>query len=562
MQRKRTVKVFRTERTGVSNGLWSFVVWVLVLLTGGFARAQTVQQSFDLKAGWNAVYLEIDAEPSVLDDVLAGLAVNSVWVRDDGGNGERNSDCAEESGDAACLASTETGWHVWFPMDAPQHVIRSLRDLSGGRVYLIEMAEPAPLSVSGRPNVTVTRWRKGFDLGGFHVVSRAENAPTFATYLGASSVHQDADIFEVDADGALSRVSDPGATQITPGRGYWVSTARNAVYDGPVRIDSRSLRGAEFRPGTAEHFIEIENLNGALNTVTLTNTATLAPEGASAQRDSGETKLKWYDFGDGASAQWHALDSVNVELKSRGTSGAKRTIRLGVDRTEASQGGLEADGQDSYEGLLRVTDESGYRRWIPVASRGGGQGGLWVGDVTVNQVRSLTSGDAAPTPTASDFVFRIIIHRGASEYVLLREAVLVYREVEQDHVLVTPSCFDLLEGSGPSPRVSSANFAFDGDIEMTGDFATQLEASIATAATDSLNPFLHPFNPIHAEGFATTRNISLRFDPDGGGDPEWGVTRLAGTYEEILLGLHRSQIEARGRFDLRRVSSIGTLCGP
>jgi len=54
----------------------------------------------------------------------------------------------------------------------------------------------------------------------------------------------------------------------------------------------------------------------------------------------------------------------------------------------------------------------------------------------------------------------------------------------------------------------------------------------------------------------------MRAMPSGGGDPEWGVTRLAGTYDERVIGLHRNQIEATGRFELRRVSAVDTLCGP
>jgi hypothetical protein len=120
----------------------------------------------------------------------------------------------------------------------------------------------------------------------------------------------------------------------------------------------------------------------------------------------------------------------------------------------------------------------------------------------------------------------------------------------------------LLEADEVSPRVSSANYSFAGDLPMTGGFGTSLTASILQGSVDPLNPFLHPFNPIHEEGLEITRNLAMTFDPDGAGDPEWGVTRLAGTYDETVLGLHRNQIEARGRFELRRVSPVDTLCGP
>lgn len=529
---------------------------ILVLLMGRSVLAQSMQQSFELKAGWNAVYVEVDPDPSNLDDLFAGTEVRSVWVRDDSVNGKSGQACADGTD---CVPSTETGWRVWFPPDTPQRVISSLRTLRGGRVVLIDSALAQTWSIRGKPDSAVTRWRAGFDLNGFHVVDQADQTPSFGSYLEASPAHEDTVVFRVDPDGSFSRVEDVDSTKIVPGQGYWVKTARNTIYDGPIRIDDQSLRGAEFQPGTAEHFIEIENLSGSGQSVTLTDTVESNSSGSDTAVSPVKVPLKWYDFADGSAPKWQTLDNVTVALKSRGTPGSVSTIRIGVDRTTLATGAGAEDR--TYDGLLKVTDDSGYCRWIPVKARGGDPDGLWVGDVTVNQVLSLTGEDTEPTPTASDFVFRIIIHKRPAEFRLLREAVLVYREAQGDYVLVTPSCFGLLEGRGPLPRVSSDNFAFDGDLLMTGDFASSLQATISMAATDSLNPFVHPFNPIHTEGFAVTRTITLQFDADGGGDPEWGISRLAGTYGETVMGLHRNVIEAKGRFELRRVSSIATLCG-
>ncbi|MCH8148153.1 MAG: hypothetical protein IH987_09215 [Planctomycetes bacterium] len=544
---------------------WCVLAAAVLMAQSTNVRAQTAEQTFELRAGWNAVYVEVDPKPSDLDVLLDGLAVTSVWMREEGHLAGGVVPCTDEA-DASCVVSTNTGWRVWFPPDEPQRAVQSLRALRGGRVYLIEAAQAGTWTIRGRPNSSVTRWPQGFDLAGFHVVDQAESAPTFVQYLSGSPAHRDAAVFEINADGTLARIVDPDQRRISPGRGYWVESSRRTVYDGPIRIDTRSLRGVSLFPGAAKHFIEIENLTDDAGFVAIAERTSQMRDGSPTEADA-RVPLMWYDFSGGPSPVWRDLDNVQVPLASKGAPGSKRTLRVGARQMELAT--LGNDDIRGHESVLAVTDGSGFCRLLPLTAQGGSQDGLWVGDVTINEVASPEEDDGDLTPTSSEFMFRIIIHKSGADYRLLREVVLVYQETEQSYLLVTPSCFELLDADVASPRVSTANFAFEDSFPLIGDFATQLvtsltpyATSIDVGATDALNPFFHPFNPIHDEGFEVKRDLTLTFDADGGGDPEWGTTRLAGTYEENLSGLHRYQIEARGRFELRRVSYIATLCGP
>lgn len=59
-----------------------------------------------------------------------------------------------------------------------------------------------------------------------------------------------------------------------------------------------------------------------------------------------------------------------------------------------------------------------------------------------------------------------------------------------------------------------------------------------------------------------TRQIQLSFsatEPYGRTIPDYGESRLGGTYEETLTGLHRNPIKVAGIFLLQKVSGRGTL---
>ncbi len=537
------------------------IVVAVVLFAVVEAQAQLVEQAFELKTGWNAIFVEVDPNPADLDFLLEGVPVTSIWSHDETALASRSVSCDEGADSISCLQTTTTGWRVWYAPNQPERIIQSLRSLIGGKVYLIKATKPATWTIRGRPNAAISRWSKGFSIGGFHVVEDQQVSPTFAAYLAASPAHQESNIFEINSDGSLIRLKDLSSNRITPGKGYWVESSTNTVYDGPIRIDPRSLQGIDFLPGMAESFIQFENLGNDHGTISLTDTSVSGHESSSDGSQSGSL-VKWYDYGGGTSPQWSSLNQVDIDIAAKGKPGAKRMIRLGVDRSSARQPVVEGPELDRSTSLLRLTDGAGFRRWIPIISRLSTSDGLWVGDVTMDNVLYLSGLDVNPSPTSSEFSFRIIIHKSGANYRLLRDVVLVYRSIDDTYLLVTPTCPQLLSADSQSPRISSANFSFDNDAVMAGDFDTQLTVSLVLDSVDPLNPFLHPFNPIHDEGFDVTRNITLVADPTGGGDPAFGITRLSGSYNELLIGLHRNQIEATGRFELRRVSGISTLCGP
>jgi hypothetical protein len=407
-------------------------------------------------------------------------------------------------------------------------------------------------------------------------VEDTSSAPTFSQYLQPSEAHRGGAIYEINPDGTLSRVADPDTARIAAGRGYWVEASKGSTYDGPIRIDRNSLRCVDLAPGVAEHRIQIQNLRADGGEVNVTYRPA---SGASDAEAPEATPLLRFDLPTTEDSQveagWRPLDDTAWRLEGVGQPGSSRTMRIAVSRRDLSSFDLNYDEDGYHRGVLHLKDGTGYLRRLPVRTREDTQDGLWVGDVTVTDVESLTE-PGAGTATSSPFTFRIILHKSTgSTYNLLREVVLLWDDGSGSYVLVTPDCPELLDGASVAPRISTANFCFpfdpvggeDGSVDLTGDFQTQLTASITLPQDPPhpVDPYRHVFHPEHANGFINgiTRELTLVFDGDGEGDPEWGVTRLDGSYQENITGMHKPSqgLLVSGQFEIRRISDIGSLCG-
>ncbi|MGB2986504.1 MAG: hypothetical protein WBE26_11550, partial [Phycisphaerae bacterium] len=505
---------------------WTCVAVAVWLTQAAAASAQLSEQSFTLQPGWNAVYLELDPDPDDVSAALGGLPITAVWTR--AGQQSRTSAADGRPGveNSTELLGTDSGWRVWFPPKRPEHVISSLRTLRGGRVYLIEASAEATLTVRGVPHAGTARWQKGYNLAGFHVARDAAAASTFSQYLDASPAHRGQAVYQIEPDGTFAEATEPDRTRIVPGTGYWVEVAENASYDGPILIDTASLRCVELAPGITEHAIAIQNLRATKGEVYV---AYLPPTEAGSGTPASPLM---YDAtvveGADGQTEWRALDAVTVPLDAAGQPRAKKVLRLAVDHARLVDRDLGSDEDGYPRTLLRVRNDAGYERYLPVRLRAEDPVGLWVGKVTVDGVESLTA-PADGTQTASPFTFRIILHRSTpGTYKLLRDVVMIADDQGGPAVLVTTECEGLLDGLHVAPRISSANFSFDGTVPLTGDFATQLTAMILLDPSHPLDPYRHVYHPEHANGLVggITRTITLTFDGDGGGDPGWGITRL------------------------------------
>lgn len=387
---------------------WFTTATVMVILIADAKQAagQWLERSYVLVPGWNSVYLEVDPEPSAADDLFAGLPIVEVWTPAPPSNQQGPADC-QDPNDPSCEPPVDTVWDVWLPPFNPGNVVSDLRLIRGGRVFLIRATAPTTLSLVGRPNAAATRWQEGYNLQGFHVEDDPEMTPTFGTYWAGSSFLPSPTVREVLPDGSHVEIPDPVNTPIRHGTGYWVRSAAASEHDGPVHVDSPTLRGVDFGVALTSHAIELDNRSDTPRTVAVSYVASSAvPPGQPV--DAGLAPVRSLEYVSGpaeTAVQWTDLSTTTVDLSGAGNAAARGGLRIAINRTGLAPALLDATGSGSqYQGLLVIRDGQGFVRWVPVsgqvrsalsAATAGGvaeRPGLYYGQVQVNQVQWVTAG--------------------------------------------------------------------------------------------------------------------------------------------------------------------------
>lgn len=381
----------------------------LTLCVADVAHGQWVDRSYSLHAGWNAVYLEVDPSPETADELFSAYPISEVWALTPAALKQGPPEC-QDPNDPTCVPVVRGAWDVWLPIGDPHRVAANLSIVRGGRVYLIRADAATTLSLTGRPNAGRSDWREGYNLVGFHVEDDANAAPTFAAYLAGSPSLASAEVRQVTTDGSTQVVSNPANSKIVSGTGYWVRSGGATRYDGPIDVDNGSLRGIDFDIALTEHPLRLENHLGSAASVSIEyrSSDTVPSTPATLPVNAGDVPLKWLDYVSGpaeAAFQWQPLPASSVALAPAEQDGSRGSIDFSIDRTGLGQAVLDANGEGAeYQGVLVVRDGAGYRRFVPVAGQSPGgiaqtvaggvpaRPGLYLGQVTVNQVQWVTAG--------------------------------------------------------------------------------------------------------------------------------------------------------------------------
>jgi hypothetical protein len=238
--------------------------------------------------------------------------------------------------------------------------------------------------------------------------------------------------------------------------------------------------------------------------------------------------------------------------------------------------------------------------------------GLWVGSVVLTNVsRPASPTPGAVEPTASEFQFRLLVHvNGAGQAVLLQKVLQMWQNgtytngpsaVDPNQtvrIMDTPGRFVLVSDDALIPRFTGAALR-DGQpvarrfstvafalrtpqpcsgTGQFGDGGSVFSSQVVLPYNDPVNPFYHRFHPDHdnlnerfevnqplpegLESFTITRRISLNFtatDPQALRQPGWGDSQVGGYYQEIITGLHSTNLITGGVFRLHRACSVPVL---
>lgn len=550
--------------------------------------AQITNQSFQLRNGWNSIWLEVEPTNTAVAAVFVNLPLSSVWTY-----------VAKDSSVEFIQQQTEAlfnnpAWLGYFPPPRPEAFLSKLYSVHALRPYLVKLTNAATLTVTGVPVVRPAKWvTDSFNLRGFPVSPTLP--PTFTTFFGPSAAHAGQPIYQLQADGQWHLVS--ASAPMKSGEAYWSFCSGASTFQGPSGIELELGEGLNY--GTVLTELVPRILNNSTNVRTVC----------------------WRDLFNGAnnplSYQTFASNRLNwVNLPApyclQVPGGTGIDLRLAMRRKDFTG--------TNYGSIIEVTDDIGTRYLIPVtagkllparasltglAGVGNPAAGLWVGSASVTNVNEANSTQPMKvTPTRSSFDLRLLVHVDASGQArLLKEVIQMWQNgttTNDSHgraVTDRPGRYVLLTDDSRIPqyqgaslrdgvpvgrRISTVDFDFEGGannaLAMTGVFATgnTNRCTIVLEPNFATNPFKHRFHPDHdnldatyanykEEAYRVTRNIELRYsatDPGGGNTSsslDYAYNAMGGVYRESITGLHRTNIVAEGTFRLTRVANSPVL---
>lgn len=557
------------------NSLATLVAMAALLLGALPARGQWLTQSFDLKAGWNAIYLHVDSSHATLDELIGANAQNliqEVWMW------SPNPNTAQFVTNPQSPAQP-THWLSWVRVNNTQ---ASLKKLPGNVACLVRSSGVYTWTLKGKPVTPAYSWTSsGLNFFGFPTLP-GNAAPSFDTFFTPQpELKVTAEIFNyvggpIESNPAL--VSDTLTTKVRRGEAFWMRSAVFNHYFGPFTVTSIPS-GAKFGDSVGQVSFRIRNVTPNQLTVKLQRVASeAAPAGQTAIQGQVPILVRgnvnpvnlgytYSDLGAGQT-QW--------TLEKEGQPGSEVEVVLGVNRQN-----MTGPVGSLYASILRLTDSLNYSQVdVPATATVGSYSGLWIGDAKVSSVSHYlnsyaTASNATQLATvltslglaegtggyhyeidpatsrilvfggtenktgaylksgapkvdqgavARPYSLRLLVHNNGTIKRLLQR-VYLGTGLGETPVVATKESLLLPASLANARRASAAHLPFseaNAPWEFTGSM--QLGASMTTTVetlfdNQAANPFLHTYHPDHD-------NLNALFNaPQPEGTESYGVRR-------------------------------------
>lgn len=594
----------------------------MLLMSSASSLAQWITQSFELKAGWNAVYLHVDASYATLSeliDVGPGNPIQEVWLW------RADPTTSQFVENPKVPTTSGSQWYSWNRLLGPSS---ALQRLSGNAAYLVRVSSDVPTftwNLKGKLLPPRYRWTTtGLNFVGFP--TPASNPPSFESFLGfAPDIQQSAEIFRYPGGnlgaGNPVRVLGLRTASVRRGEAFWIRSGSTFNrYFGPFELSLQDSRGVQFGDSLARYQIRIRNIVAQPLTVKLElRNSETPPTGQQAIVQAPPLLLRG-DFDPARLGFSHtnlAAGPQQWTLAPSGQLGSDLEVVLGIDRSS-----MTGNPGDLFAAVLRFTDTFNLSQVdIPVSAVVASKAGLWVGQANVTEVgsfltsyqrdssgKAVTGADGKHIATAVNtnlggvvrsFPLRLIIHNNEADKkkTLLQRVFYGTGNVTNDFVtrwyvnpVVSWSETALKrEEIVNAFRISAAHLPFtqtnriwscEGELQQ----GTNLTATVVLDYDDSVsNPFIHIYHPDHDnlnatfdtrlpqgyESYRVERQIILRVTPPPLSDfasLTSGSNSLLGEYEEALTLTGKPgevrHFNVRGGFSLSRITDIPFLTPP
>lgn len=555
--------------------------WMAVALVAGWhhsGRAQWLTQTNALRAGWNAVYLHVDASYTNVNQLMASaLPIQEIWYWQP----------ALPTGQFIDSPQNPTGggsqWSAWMRSLGSASV---LQRLVGNGAYLVRLgnnAVPYNWVVKGKPVSPTFKWTlTGLNFVGFPVPN--SSAPTFESlFAPAPQLQQNGEVYFYQGGnlGATNpmRLVAPRTTPVRRDQAYWVRAgdAYNQ-YFGPIQVVQSSSSGINFGDSTGQSTLRLRNNANVPITISLRQIASESvPAGQTAIAGAPPLLLRGAINTTNLTFTYTGLTGTTQTwtLTASGEVGSEVEVVIGLNRSQ-----LGGAAGALYAGVLRFTDSLGLSQVdVGVTATKQSTAGLWVGGAAVSQVshylkpyakatndaqldallsrlglaegvngyhyeRDTNSGRVLvfggpqqktghylldgpvkidPGTVASPFPLRLILHSTGSSSNKLLQKVFVGTGQASNTVIATREALLLASELSSARRISAVHLpALLGPWDFSGSMAPgmNLVVSVPLLHTEhSSNPFLHTYHPDHD-------NLDALFGtPLAQGIESYGVTR-------------------------------------
>jgi hypothetical protein len=232
----------------VPKTLAPLIGFFIILSSSALAAERT--QEFQLVAGWNAIYLDVEPADDAVEasfqsglvDVVARYFTPKSPVR-------FIEDSAEEPWNTA-------GWSVWYAPSREESFLNSLHAVHGGAAYLVHAVKGGTLSIRGETVLRSVNWKvNSFNLTGFPVETAGL---TFGQYFAGAGNRIGTRVYRLN-NGSWQKVTSLTTTQIRPGEAYWVYCEGSTEYAGPLGLQLAGASGITFNARNGVTTVHLRN---------------------------------------------------------------------------------------------------------------------------------------------------------------------------------------------------------------------------------------------------------------------------------------------------------------
>lgn len=588
----------------------------LVLGLGALpGSAQWITQTNQLKAGWNAVSLFVDASHAPISDVMpSDGSVEEVWLW-------KPSSTQQFIDSPQVPTGTGSQWSKWTFNLGPSSELQRLIPNASYYVKVKDSATTYNWLLKGKPVAPQYAWTSsGLNFIGFPVPDGNMGYERF--FQPVPSLLETAEIYRSPGGdfgaGNPARVFDTARTVFSRGEAVWMRVAAGYNrYFGPFEVNLSGNRSIQFGKSGTQASFRIRNQSKSTNVITLTMLPSEAdPSGQTAvvglpplilRGPLEPSTLKYTGIPLSTNQVSTNIDDGGAEaitwtLPPQGRPGSDVQVVLGLARDS-----MPGQAGDLSACVLRLTDAAGLLQVdLGVGAVKAANSGLWVGEARVTQVVQylknyerdpvgnpvvrLTEDEGAYSVLVTNevvggvsrpFPMRLILHNDGTNTVLLQR-VFLGMNPQTNAIVTTQQGFLDPAQLASARRISAAHLPWSAQntpwpITITSNV---YRVEIATPYdSPSVNPFIHQYHPDHdnlnasftqvlpkgRESYSIQRTVWL--SPQAAGfdyqSRTTGSLDLNGVYDEKIevggSGANTRTFRVLGTFTLNRISDLPTL---